>query len=577
MYRFFIYYFLLQFLFTSTSLTAQHYTDSLQQKSYDELIETYLNYSQTNRIKSKKIAEIYLEKAKKNKDTLQIAEAYLLHYYETRNSIGIQYLDSIIKTTKNKQNKKYPAYAYFNKAQYFLYKKREIENTLNNLAIARKFAKTNYNTNLLHRIEYLIGIVKSEHLDEKEGAISIFKKCMVFYANEEKNSHKSHYFNTIHAIAETYIGLKKYDSASYYNTLGYHKTSKNTDLNSNSIKTYFILCEGINQYAQKKYTVAIDSIHKALPKMIEFQDKSNIIDSYFYLGKSYHDLNNKEKAIFYFKKTDSLLKTLNSIPQYKHVKTYEYLKEHYKNINDIQNQNIYLNRLNSILDQYLNDRIFISKKVKEDYDIPLLIEEQEKLIKKLNKNAGTYISSIILLAIILITSIGLLYYQYRKKRVYRLRFEKLMTEQTIPNTTGTHGHHTKTENPSPNKSIKVPEKHITYILNKLDEFENDQKYLSLGISAQSLADDIKTNVKYLSLVINHYKNKSFINYLNELRITYAVKELKENTMIRKFTIKAIANEMGYNSAETFSNAFYKQTGIKPSFFIKNLKKNELNH
>jgi AraC-like DNA-binding protein len=74
------------------------------------------------------------------------------------------------------------------------------------------------------------------------------------------------------------------------------------------------------------------------------------------------------------------------------------------------------------------------------------------------------------------------------------------------------------------------------------------------------------------LVINHYKNKSFINYLNELRITYAIKELKENTMIRKFTIKAIANEVGYNSGETFSNAFYKQVGIKPSFFIKELGK-----
>jgi AraC-like DNA-binding protein len=43
-------------------------------------------------------------------------------------------------------------------------------------------------------------------------------------------------------------------------------------------------------------------------------------------------------------------------------------------------------------------------------------------------------------------------------------------------------------------------------------------------------------------------------------------------MLQKFTIKAIANEFGYNSAETFSNAFYKQVKIKPSYFIKELRK-----
>ncbi|WP_062055297.1 helix-turn-helix domain-containing protein [Aquimarina longa] len=567
MFKFFC--FLPLLLFTYSSLIAQVETDSLQQKSYDELLNLYNHYYETDSYLSKKMIIKYLKKAKKNRDTFHIAEAYYHLYNTTDNQYKLNYADSIIDLTKFTQNKDFPARGYFRKAQFFLFEKRDIKQALLFLNTSRELAKKNSNTKLLYRIEYYIGIIQSEHLDEKEKAIQIFKKCANFYHNKTEGKYASRYLYTLYAIAETYIGLKKYDSATYYNMSGYDKAFKSTNPNLNSIKTYFTLCEGINQYNQENYAATIDSIDIALPKIVEDKDKSNTIDSYFYLGKSYYNLNNKEKAIFYFKKTDSILETLNSIPQYKHIKTYEYLKEYYKKIDDIQNQNIYLNKLNSVLDQYLKDRVFISRKVKEDYDIPLLLEEQEKLIKKLNKKEETYISSIILLGIILIISIGLIYYQYRKKRVYRSRFEKLIKKQTTI---------IKTTNDikvvSSDKTIQVPEKHITDIITKLKEFETQQRYLTPGISSQSLANEMNTNVKYLSRVINHYKNKTFTSYLNELRVTYAINELKENQTLRKYTIKAIAHEMGYKSAETFSNAFYRQVGIKPSYYIKNIEKTD---
>lgn len=570
MYRFFICYLLLQFLFIPTSLTAQNHTDSLQQKSYDELNSMFFTIRETDSVKAKKIAEYYLERAKRDKDTLQIADGYLLHYDVLNNDNKIYYLDSIIAITKNGHTKNYPEYAYFTKAQYYLYEKRNIEKTLSNLAKARKNSISNSNINLLYRIDYLIAIVKSEHLGEKEKALEIFKKCEKYYSNEIEYSHKFRYLYSLHAIAETYIGLKKHDSATQYNTLGYQKATKSTDVNLTSMAAYFTLSEGINQYIQQKYIPTIDSIHKSLPKMIEFEDKSNTIDCYFYLGKSFYDLNDKEKAIFYFKKTDSILETLKSTPQYKHVKTYEYLKEYYKEINDLPNQNRYLNKLNTVLDNYLNDQIFISRKVKEDYDIPQLLDEQQAIIKKLNKNNDTYISGLLILGVLLLISGGLIYYQYRKRRLYKIRFEQLIINSKSSARTTHSNQVTKSKKSS---DLKVPEKHVTYILNKLDEFEKNHVFLNVGVSSQSLADDIETNIKYLSRVINYYKNKSFTNYLNELRITYAVKELQKNVMLQKFTIKAIANEFGYNSAETFSNAFYKQVGIKPSYFIRELKKN----
>ena len=55
-----------------------------------------------------------------------------------------------------------------------------------------------------------------------------------------------------------------------------------------------------------------------------------------------------------------------------------------------------------------------------------------------------------------------------------------------------------------------------------------------------------------------------------MRIDNIVEELKQNKNIRKYTIAALAEEAGFNTAESFSNAFYKRTGIKPSFFVKEL-------
>jgi AraC-like DNA-binding protein len=46
--------------------------------------------------------------------------------------------------------------------------------------------------------------------------------------------------------------------------------------------------------------------------------------------------------------------------------------------------------------------------------------------------------------------------------------------------------------------------------------------------------------------------------------------LKEDQKFRKYTIKAIAIEIGFNTDQAFSKAFHKKTGVFPSSFIKEL-------
>jgi AraC-like DNA-binding protein len=54
-------------------------------------------------------------------------------------------------------------------------------------------------------------------------------------------------------------------------------------------------------------------------------------------------------------------------------------------------------------------------------------------------------------------------------------------------------------------------------------------------------------------------------------VEFALKEITENARFRKYTIKAIACDCGFNSAESFSKAFDKKHGVTPSYFIKKIE------
>jgi AraC-like DNA-binding protein len=105
---------------------------------------------------------------------------------------------------------------------------------------------------------------------------------------------------------------------------------------------------------------------------------------------------------------------------------------------------------------------------------------------------------------------------------------------------------------------------------KIQQFEQEKAYLSKGVSLPQLAKDFGTNYSYLSRVINSSKGKNFSKYINELRLVFIYRELKNNPVYRRYTIKAIGEEIGFGSAECFSKSFYMKFGLYPSEYLKNL-------
>jgi len=123
-------------------------------------------------------------------------------------------------------------------------------------------------------------------------------------------------------------------------------------------------------------------------------------------------------------------------------------------------------------------------------------------------------------------------------------------------------------------TLNIPATIIERVLTELELIEKEKRYISENIKVSLLAAKLNTNANYLSKIINHYQNTSFSNYLNNLKIHNIVHQLEINPLIRKFTIKAIAHEAGFNNSDSFSKVFFKVKGLKPSQYIRELNQKE---
>ncbi|GGW28962.1 helix-turn-helix domain-containing protein [Arenibacter certesii] len=110
------------------------------------------------------------------------------------------------------------------------------------------------------------------------------------------------------------------------------------------------------------------------------------------------------------------------------------------------------------------------------------------------------------------------------------------------------------------------------IMFKLNKLEKGIFFLDPNCNLHLLSEQLKTNPKYLSQVINQEKKTNFNNYINELRINYLLPKLLTDPDYRNSKLSYIAVSLGYNNLNTFNSAFKKRMGILPSKFI-----NELNH
>lgn len=546
------------------SIYSQNFNkDSLHLKTYDELSELFFEYQTNNethnfeRQPNDSIAEIfaniYLERAKKDKDTIRIARAFGLKSVVSNYANAIKYCDSIIDFSNNINHEDFPAYGYMMKGFMYYLNDEDME-SLSQYIKARNYAISKNNTEQLYGINQFIGVMKSQ-LGEYKVAKKIYDEQLKLIKSNPNyvTRYDSDYLIILDNLAKYYLENRILDSAEIRINEGLKFSLKNKQTYSYYT---FLSNSGYLLYFQKKYSRALDSLQKVEPMLTD----NSLAMCYYYQGKIYQ-FKKSNNYVNFFKKIDSIYTIKKyAFPEFKD--SYRQLVDYYAEKSDTKNQLFYLEKLIQV-DSSLNIRYKeINNELIHNFEFPKLVAEKDSLIKKIEKEKNIEILSLVIISSIAIIS-GFLYYKRQKE--YKTLYNDLIKEEG-------KNEFNETKQSNSNITLDLAEDVINDLLSKLEHFEKKKEFLDCNLTLNSMAKKFNSNTTYLSKVINFYKDNSIANYLNLLRIDYAIKELKTNKTLRSYTIKAISKEVGFSNSESFSKAFMKKTGLKPSYYIKQLNK-----
>ncbi|WP_347216481.1 helix-turn-helix domain-containing protein [Chryseobacterium sp.] len=123
-------------------------------------------------------------------------------------------------------------------------------------------------------------------------------------------------------------------------------------------------------------------------------------------------------------------------------------------------------------------------------------------------------------------------------------------------------------------SHKISKEKEEEILQKLEEFEQSDRYLNKNMSLSMLSAQMEINTKYLSEVINNNKEKNFNGYINKLRINHIAQLLRTDSTFLNYKVSYLAEYSGFSSHSAFTTVFKSVTGMSPNAYIQEISKSK---
>lgn len=537
---------------------VQNTSDTLAQKDFDYL-ESQFKSNLSDPDKAKLYLNTYLKKAKKIQHDSLVLRGYFFQAYLSDFDNAIAYYDSII-AYDTPLNKLLP-FAH-NEKGYLHYNNSNYKKSLKSYLQARSISKKTNNNQILISATYSIGLIKSL-IGQKEEALGIYKEQFENFSSDTlKTKFPEGYLEGLFSLADSYITNSKLDSATIYNKLGIKESLR---MEQPLYYPRFVLSEGINQYKKGVYKRANDSLSKAIDLLSQINDSSSLAIAYLFKAKTLEQSGFLASSIKFLKNADTLASKQSIQPDFSPI--YESLYENYKKTDSVEKQLTYLEKFITYNKKLEKEFKGIDATLYTQYDVPELLEAKEEIIKDLQEKDKTNQRSILLLSVFL-TGFGILsFYYYRKRVIYKKRYDKLFQKDIVSQSKFNQKQEMR-------KATKVPSEILEQLLPKIAEFENNNGFLNSSLTLNKMAKELGSNSNYLSKTINHSKAKNFSSYLSDLRVSYAIQELKTNPKLLNYTIKAIASEVGFGNTESFTKAFYAKTNLYPSYFIKQLKKEQ---
>lgn len=533
--------------------------DSLSNQSFEELENKYYS-SGNNYLLSNIYANSYIEKAKRLKNKKRLGHGYYLLSQITEEKRSIELADSIIKIAKITKNNDLWIKGYLQQGIQYYYL-ANYDKALTTFLKAQEIALTDDDKFQQVVIRHHIGNLKNV-TNQKDEALEIFRSNIKYFEKGiANNEEKRQYFKSLFRLANIYNITKKLDSAEIINIKG---IKESLAMNDPYMYPKFLACYGSTLQLKGNNERALDTLIKSA--RINKHRKARLASIYLIICKVYHSQKRFDKYEKNLLKIDSLYKSHPEVIKQAKI-AYRALINLYKKEGKQQNQLIYMDKLielDTILDvKYLN----VNKNIARKYEIKKIVDEKQKVIDQLDEKKKNYYYIFSFLFLLLLLSTYIIISFNKKKKLYQTRYENLINEYN--NSTKTK----KLQNKSVEKrNNSVPEDVQEKILNELANFEDNKEFLNKNVSAKFIAQAIGTNTTYLSFVVNNYKDKNLSRYISDLRVEYSIQRMIKDKKFRAYSIKAIASEVGFKSQEAFSKAFYRMTGIYPSYFIDNLNK-----
>lgn len=96
----------------------------------------------------------------------------------------------------------------------------------------------------------------------------------------------------------------------------------------------------------------------------------------------------------------------------------------------------------------------------------------------------------------------------------------------------------------------------------LDIILIQKKYKDKGYSAKKLAEDLSTNTRYISAVVNVKFHMNYTSFVNKYRIEEAMTLLVDKRY-QKLNMEEISDMVGFANRQSFYASFYKFNNMTP--------------
>ena len=332
-----------------------------------------------------------------------------------------------------------------------------------------------------------------------------------------------------------------------------------------------------NQIYETFLYISQNQIDKAEKTANAVQSKLNKTPQYVFLRA--FNLDNLGRIQFLKKDYEKSKENLNQALDLIQNKSYDALKNRIyddlsKNYLALKNEDLYQKYYSIYKEQ--TDKLYKNKKEAIRNLVKLNEQYESKRIEDSEKNFSNNILIISIICLIgILAAIFISISEKRKTKSIQKQidfyskqqeFSKKIEQKEVIKTE-------KTEPEISKKPVVISKEKEADILARLEEFEKSENFLSKEMSLAVLAGQLETNTKYLSEVINKYKEKNYNNYINELRINYIAYLLKTDSAYLNYKVSYLAEKAGFSSHSAFTTVFKSVTGISPNTYIQQLTQN----